>query len=139
MNDKMVFLDSNVLVYLFSKDDARKEDAAVSAISRNICFTGVNNINETITVLSKKFSLSHEDLLYVVKTIGKLTTIVSLKPEIILPTLQIKNRYGYSYYDSLVIALAIETGCVKIFTEDMQHGQIINGKLEIVDIFQESA
>ncbi len=37
----------------------------------------------------------------------------------------VKNKYGYSFYDSLIVAAALECGCVTLFSEDMQHGQTI--------------
>jgi len=44
-------------------------------------------------------------------------------------------RYGFSYYDCLMLASALESGCSVIYTEDMKHGQVINGTLKIVNPF----
>lgn len=52
MNDDKVFIDSNVLVYLHTDDDLVKRDKAFYAMADCFCLTGVNNVNETITVLS---------------------------------------------------------------------------------------
>jgi predicted nucleic acid-binding protein len=41
--------------------------------------------------------------------------------------LEIHERYHYSYYDSLIVAAALEAGCTRLFTEDMQDGQRIDG------------
>jgi len=43
------------------------------------------------------------------------------------------TRYGFSYYDSLIIASALECECSVLFSEDMQHGQIIESTLKIVN------
>jgi len=48
--------------------------------------------------------------------------------------LEIKPRYGYSFYDSLIIAAALTAGCRRVYSEDLQHGQRI-GQLTIVNPF----
>ncbi|MFZ1344751.1 hypothetical protein [Thiothrix eikelboomii] len=45
------------------------------------------------------------------------------------------ERYGYSYFDSLMLASALEQGCSILYSEDMQHGQILEGGLRIIDPF----
>ncbi len=42
-------------------------------------------------------------------------------------TLAVHERYRYSFYDSLIIAAALEAGCTRLLTEDMQDGQRIEG------------
>jgi len=37
------------------------------------------------------------------------------------------QRYGFSIYDGTVVASALETGCRVLYTEDLQHGQVIDG------------
>ncbi|MDR3275689.1 MAG: hypothetical protein LBT11_00535, partial [Treponema sp.] len=49
--------------------------------------------------------------------------------------LHLMKRYNYSYYDCLMLASALKHGCAHIFTEDMSDGQIIEGTLQIVNIF----
>ena len=48
---------------------------------------------------------------------------------------RIKPRYGFSYWDSLVIGSALDAGCNVMYTEDLQHGQQIEGTLRIVNPF----
>jgi predicted nucleic acid-binding protein len=47
----------------------------------------------------------------------------------------IAERYGFSFYDSLIIAAALETGCTTLYSEDLQYGQVIDGKLTIQSPF----
>jgi predicted nucleic acid-binding protein len=47
----------------------------------------------------------------------------------------IKEKYSYSWWDSLVLASALENSCKIIYTEDMQNGQIIENTLKIVNPF----
>lgn len=48
----------------------------------------------------------------------------------------VEDRYGFSWWDSLVVAQALTAGCETLLTEDLQHGQEVFG-LRIVDPFQE--
>jgi predicted nucleic acid-binding protein len=52
--------------------------------------------------------------------------------------LDFKEVYGYSYYDSLILAAAVLSDCDYIFSEDLQDRQIIENKIEIVNIFKRS-
>jgi len=56
--------------------------------------------------------------------------------ETINMALGLKDKYGYSYFDCLMLASALENDCVYIFIEDMNDGQIIDGRLKIVNPFK---
>jgi len=44
-------------------------------------------------------------------------------------------KYHFSFYDSLIIAAALESGCSTLYTEDMHNGQVIEDRLKIVNPF----
>lgn len=48
--------------------------------------------------------------------------------------LELQGRYRFSFYDSLVVAAALESGCQKLYSEDLQHGQRV-GNLTIENPF----
>lgn len=52
--------------------------------------------------------------------------------------IRISERFGYSIYDSLIIAAAILAGCDALYTEDMQDGQVIDQQLTIKNPFMPS-
>jgi len=41
--------------------------------------------------------------------------------------LDLHARYQFSFYDSLIIAAALAAGCTRLYSEDLQHGQRIEG------------
>ena len=45
------------------------------------------------------------------------------------------ERYGFGHYDSLIIAAALKTGSSTLYTEDMQHEQVIEGRLTLINPF----
>ncbi len=63
------------------------------------------------------------------------TTLVVFDDYTIMKGLEIKKRYQYGYYDSLVLATAIENDCTLLYSEDMQLGQIIFDQVMIFNPF----
>jgi predicted nucleic acid-binding protein len=49
--------------------------------------------------------------------------------------LTLSERYGFSHYDSLIVAAALEAGCTDLYSEDMQNGQEIGNRLRIINPF----
>jgi predicted nucleic acid-binding protein len=49
--------------------------------------------------------------------------------------LDIRERYSFPWYDSLIVATALEAGCDTLYSEDMQNGQEIEGRLRIINPF----
>jgi predicted nucleic acid-binding protein len=59
-----------------------------------------------------------------------------ITPATILAALTVAERYGFSHYDSLIVATALEAGCSTLYSEDMQHGQLIDNRLTIINPFR---
>ena len=76
------------------------------------------------------------DVKQVIEAVNDRCDVTTVNYGTVQEALDIKEQYGYSYYDSLILASALESGCHRIFTEDMPAGQIINNKLEIVNPFE---
>ena len=55
-------------------------------------------------------------------------------PTLYLRAVEIRERYSYTFYDSLIIAAALEGGCTRLYSEDLQHGQRIE-RMTIVNPF----
>ena len=58
-----------------------------------------------------------------------LAPLYRIQPSIRLygKSLDIHARYRFGFYDSLIVASAVEAGCNRLYTEDLQHGQRIEG------------
>jgi predicted nucleic acid-binding protein len=50
-------------------------------------------------------------------------------------TLKVRERYSFSWYDSIIVASALEADCDILYSVDMQNSQLINGRLRIVNPF----
>ncbi|MBF0371631.1 MAG: PIN domain-containing protein [Magnetococcales bacterium] len=78
--------------------------------------------------------LSHEEItLYLEQSLSKLCQVLP-NMELYKEALKLTERWGYTYYDSLIIAAALQEKCQILYSEDFQHGQTI-GDLTIVNPF----
>jgi predicted nucleic acid-binding protein len=122
-----------VLLYLLSDDSRKKSIAKTILADKPVISTQV--LNEFSNVCLKKLKLQPELLITVLNTIEKHVTLVSFSSITIHQAIQLKQRYQLQYYDSLILATAIENNCDLLYSEDMQHGIIIEGRLKIVNPF----
>lgn len=57
--------------------------------------------------------------------------------DIIFKSFKIMNKYQYNYWDCLIISAALKCDATILYSEDMQHNQVIDGKLKIVNPFKD--
>ena len=135
MPDK-VFLDTNILIYLYSESEANKRQVAYRILDNHYCVTNLQALNEASNTWFRKYSWesskihSHLDNIELVCDI-----ILPISRATINMALSIKDRYGYSYYDCIMLSSALESNCSIIFTEDMNNGQIISDRLTVINPF----
>ncbi|MCL2188521.1 MAG: PIN domain-containing protein [Defluviitaleaceae bacterium] len=138
MSDK-VFLDTNILIYLYSEDEPNKRDIAYNYVNNADCVTSVQAMNEASNVWGKKYRLHKNEIMKYLNEIEKICEdVILVRRKTINHALEIQNVYGYSFYDCLMLASAVEMGCTIILTEDMQNGQVINDTLIITNPFIDS-
>lgn len=130
-----VFLDSNVLIYLYSEDEAEKAARALQCAQELDAWISTQVLNEVSNVLRRKQKLDYSAILSVIHELQSNFQVSTVTIQTIEQALLLGERYRYSYFDSLMLASALEQGCTVLYSEDMQHGQIIDGLLRIVDPF----
>jgi predicted nucleic acid-binding protein len=131
-----VFLDTNILVYATVTDDRR------SAVARSHLAKGgvisVQVLNEFTNVARRKLRRPWPEVkeaLAVFRLLCKEPLRLSLATH--EAALEIAQRDGLAFYDSLIVASALEAGCFTLLSEDMQDGRIIAGRLTIRNPFAE--
>jgi predicted nucleic acid-binding protein len=133
MKDK-VFLDTNILIYAHDIDADIKHDVALSILKTiweeetGIISTQV--IQEFYVNVTRKIP----NPIAPVQARGIILNYFSwqveaVEPHTILSASEIEEKYILSFWDSLIIATASQSEAVKILTEDLNHGQIIEGVL----------
>jgi predicted nucleic acid-binding protein len=127
------FFDTNVLLYLLSADSA-KADRAENIIARG-GIVSVQVLNEFASVASRKHRLAYPEIREVLDTLRAVCKVESLTVDTHERGLAIAERYGFSVYDSLIVAAALKAGCTSLYSEDLQDGQIVEGDLTIRNPF----
>jgi len=131
MQDRF-FIDTNLLIYYVSNDASRK--AVVKDLLVDIIISS-QVITEFVAATVKKQILSFDDSVKYAKEFLDLFYLGLIDNEAILLSFKIAEQYKYSIWDSLIIASALESNCSALYTEDLQHGQIIDKKLKIINPF----
>lgn len=134
MRDR-VFIDTNILIYSYSNEEEKKEKA-VNLIKQNDSIISLQVLNEFVNVLKKKFGQIEKDILKAIEEIESSLIIWDFNIDLIKRAIILSERYLYSYFDCLIIASALDSGCSILYTEDMQHSQLIHNKLRILNPFR---
>jgi predicted nucleic acid-binding protein len=138
MNDK-VFLDTNIVVYLYSDDEKSKQNIASRALDKNECVVSTQILNEASNVWFKKYNWSAEKIRKHIDNIERVCDeLIAVRKNTVYKAIDLKEKYEYSFFDCLMLASALESDCDIIYTEDMSDGQIIGDTLKIVNPFKEA-
>lgn len=132
-----IFIDTTILVYSLLENEDNKHKQAISlmeSLKGNFIFISIQVLNELYVSLQKHDIDEPEIENRIKKIIGICNISINTIPTIKL-CWKIKRKYSYSYWDSLIIASALESNCSILYTEDLQDGQIIEDKLTIKNPF----
>ena len=132
---KRVFLDTNVVVYNHTRTEQYKFEQSAELLLRVEGVISTQVLSEVSIVLSKKFRYSWAEIQDVIGEVNSNLEILVITPATIDAALTLSKRYHYSYYDSLILASAIEADCSILYSEDFQNNQIIEG-VRIVNPFR---
>ena len=130
----MVTADTNIAFYALHQDP--KTEAAEAVLAK-ADFLSAQVFNEYAFASKRKLSKSWPQIR---KDLALLQTWVQdIRPIDIaanVQALRITERYEISFFDALMLAVALINGATIFYSEDMQHGQVIDGSLTIIDPFR---
>lgn len=125
------FVDSNVVLYLASEDVSKSETS--HALLQTGCVASVQVLNEITNVLHRRRRFTWQEVRVFLSMVRTACEVVDVQIETHLLGLNIAERYGFSIYNSMIVAAALQAGCDVLYSEDMQHGQSIDGLLTIIN------
>lgn len=128
------FLDSNILVYAFTTDPRA---AAAQGLLERGGTVSVQCLNEFASVARRKLGMTWDevrDALAAIRTLCR--AILPLDLATHSDALRIVERQGYGIFDALIVASALGAGCETLWSEDMQDGAVIDGRLRIANPFR---
>lgn len=129
---RSAFVDTNVLLY--SLEPGEKAERAEAAILDGE-FISVQVLNEFANTVRRKGLLSWQELATVEASLRSVFTVLPLTLETHDLALRLAERYGFHFYDALIVASALGAGCRRLYTEDLQHGQRLEGRLDVINPF----
>lgn len=134
----MITLDTNVAIYAFGDDDTRR--GAALATLAECSFVSVQVLNEFAHAMRRKHKLSFVEVIALLDELREVVRDVQpIDAEANRLALRIAERYRLSFYDALLLAVAMAAGAETIYSEDMQHGLVIDGRLRIANPFLQDA
>lgn len=144
-NGSTVFLDTNIFVYAFLASEPRKRTKAIELIETCLgsgCgIISYQVVQEFANVARKKFAtrLSADDCKAFIDAAMQPLNKVASSTSLIHTALDLQDELKYSFYDCVMVAAALQAGAVTLYTEDLQHWQLVRGTLRIVNPFFEFA
>jgi predicted nucleic acid-binding protein len=139
MKDKY-FFDTNIFIYAFLEScndrDIQKKQVALSWIEKQEFDVIISSqvLNEVSNILLKKSNFSQVQIIETLEWMIDLFDVYPLTPHINLTALDLHFRYQFSFYDSLIVSVALSSDCEYLVTEDLQHGQFISYKSRLVKV-----
>jgi predicted nucleic acid-binding protein len=127
------FLDTNILVYSISGDpgSAAKRERATALLERDDGALSIQVLQEfyvQATRPTRRDALLHDVAARLITTWTRFR-VQEMTLGILIKALEIRAMHGFSYWDSAIIAAAHALGCRELYSEDMSHGQDIDGVL----------
>ena len=128
------FFDTNVLIYLASGDPT-KADRAEAIIGSGGAIS-VQILNELANVARRKMRMSWQDTHAFLSLLRGLLTVHSVAVETHETGLALAERHNLSIYGAMIAASALDADCDTLWSEDMQHGIVLDGRLRVVNPFR---
>ena len=114
------FIDSNVVLYLFSSDTV-KADRAESILQSGGSIS-VQVLNEVASVCLRKLKMTWEDIDAVLETLKSTCEVLPVTLASHEKAVGLAKRFQISFYDANIVATAILCGADTLFSEDLQNG-----------------
>ena len=132
MTDR-VFADTNLFVYAQSQE-LDKASCAIKIIA-NAPVISTQVINEMISVLTRKYRFTLFEAHEIAESLLELCEVIPVDEHTIRKAILLAKNYSLSHWDSLIVAAALLADCNVLASEDMQHGQVFDNRLTIVNPF----
>jgi predicted nucleic acid-binding protein len=131
------FIDSNIWLYaLIQSQDQTKHEIANQLTRLDNIFISTQVINEVCVNLIKKSKLNQQEIKNIITGFYQSCTVLEFNENILLKAADLRNQYQLSFWDSLIVSSALFIQAGILFSEDMQHGLIIENTLEIINPFR---
>jgi predicted nucleic acid-binding protein len=128
-------LDTNILIYNHYSEDENKRGITNDLLSlRPVIATQV--VSEYLNVMKRSFPITKAELTDLCLRWMKKCIIHPVDVSTVEIARRLIRRYDFQLFDALIVAAAIEAGCEALYSEDMQHGMLVEKQLRIINPFR---
>ncbi len=127
-------IDSNVLVYLFDASDERKRLITETLLVQKPIISS-QVISEYLNVSKRLLKLPKNEILAKANQVFERCEIMPVNQSTMNLALFLLKKYDFQLFDSVIVASAIESECPILYSEDLQHNQLIENRLRVINPF----
>lgn len=125
-----VFIDTNVLLYAEDEDSGAKRDRARKRLSDLIrkgnAVLSTQVLQEFFAIAVRKLGLQVEEARARIELLARLEIVV-VRPPLIMAAIDLHRLHKMSFWDALIVKAASAAGCTRLLSEDLSHGQVLDG------------
>jgi predicted nucleic acid-binding protein len=127
------FADTNIVIYA-EGSDVTKAQRAIAILESNPLISS-QMVNETVATLTRKYGFTLPEAHEVASSLLDLCEVVPVDADTIREAIRLAARYQLSHWDSLIVAAALLAKCGTLYSEDLQHNQLFEQRLRVVNPF----
>lgn len=128
------FVDTNIWLYAFVEaGDVNKSTLARKLLQEIEPIISSQVVNEVSVNLLRKAHFSEEQIRQLIEAFFEKYPVIEAHKTVFLSASNLRQQYSLSYWDSLIVASALQAGVSLLYSEDMHDGMVISGQLKIVD------
>lgn len=128
------FIDTNIALYTIGQDKHKTEVAR--GLVAALPFVSAQVINECVSVCLRKFGFSREQAYTFADNVMRRTNVLPVDEAVIRKSAEIATQNQLSNWDALIVAAALLADCDTLYSEDMQHGHVFEGRLTVINPFR---
>jgi predicted nucleic acid-binding protein len=135
--NEFCFVDSNLWIYAAIADGSKSERAR-ALIENGQIVISTQVINEVSFNLLRKYRYSENEIAVFIRQISATCHVYPVTIATCFTASKLRQCYKLSFWDSMIVAVALDSHCTVLYSEDMQHEQQIEKQLIIRNPFSES-
>jgi predicted nucleic acid-binding protein len=138
--ESICFIDSNIWLYAFVDGSGAQKSARAKQLLQTKAKSIVISsqvINEVCANLIRKGKIPETTIRQLIGAFYGKYPVVVLNEDLQIVASVLREEYSFSFWDSLIVSAALNSGAQVLYSEDMQAGQVIRGQLTVENPFQD--
>ena len=132
--NRTIALDTNILVYCHSNDELDKQEIAMRLVA-SCPIISTQALSEYLNVVKRKLKLPKNEIMDVCLQNIEMCILQPVSLTTLKYARHFLDLYDFQLFDSIIVASAFESDCSILYSEDMQHGLVVEKRMKIVNPF----